>query len=200
MTITRFGKCSVASLAIFALVSLAFVEPASAARRGGVRYGGHQAGPDRHGGRGGPGGPSRRGPGSPGRHGPGGPGPGAHSHRHFHARHFHGFHVGFHEFAHLLDVEQAEFNGLPNGLSAERLVEWERVRDRELGLLRAGRSALDPYAADDPVEFFPVAVEAFLERPIAVESRHPALYGLLRDYLGQDPARWERERRAQNPA
>ncbi len=107
-----------------------------------------------------------------------------------------GFHVGFHEFAHILDVEQAEFNGLPNGLSAERLAAWERVREREMGLLRAGRSALDPYAADDPVEFFPVAVEAFLERPIAVESRHPALYGLLREYLGQDPAAWERERRA----
>lgn len=111
-----------------------------------------------------------------------------------------GFHVGFHEFAHLLDVEQAEFNGLPNGLPGERLAEWERVREREMGMLRAGRSALDPYAADDPVEFFPVAVEAFLERPIAVESRHPALYALLRDYLGQDPARWERERRVQNPA
>ena len=111
-----------------------------------------------------------------------------------------GFHVGFHEFAHLLDVEQAEFNGLPNGLPGERLVEWERVREREMGLLRAGRSALDPYAANDPIEFFPVAVEAFLERPVAVESRHPALYALLRDYLGQDPARWERERRARKPA
>ena len=111
-----------------------------------------------------------------------------------------GFHVGFHEFAHLLDVEQAEFNGLPKGLSGERLVEWERVRDREMGLVRAGRSALDPYAANDPVEFFPVAVEAFLERPVAVASRHPALYALLRDYLGQDPARWERERRAPDTA
>jgi len=49
---------------------------------------------------------------------------------------------------------------------------------------------LDTYGATSPAEFFAVATEAFLERPVRMRDRHPALYEVLRDYYGQDPAAW----------
>jgi Mlc titration factor MtfA (ptsG expression regulator) len=50
---------------------------------------------------------------------------------------------------------------------------------------------LDPYGADDPVEFLAVAVEAFFEAPLALRQRHRELYAILADYFAQDPAAWD---------
>jgi Mlc titration factor MtfA (ptsG expression regulator) len=50
---------------------------------------------------------------------------------------------------------------------------------------------LDVYGAEDAVEFFPVAVEAFFERPQPLRRRHAELYDTLREYFGQDPAAWD---------
>jgi MtfA peptidase len=102
-----------------------------------------------------------------------------------------GFHVGLHEFAHLLDVEQTHFDGVPRGLDAARSREWLEVVDKEMDRLRRGKSVLDPYAAEDPVEFLAVAVETFFEMPLALRQRHREVYGILRDYFGQDPAAWD---------
>ena len=74
MSMRLFCRRTITLVAIVTLAQFAFVEPASAGRRGSVRYGGHHSGPG--------------GPGGPGRHGPG-------FHGGFHAGHFHGFHVGF---------------------------------------------------------------------------------------------------------
>src|SRR5204863_4066221 len=79
-----------------------------------------------------------------------------------------GFHVGLHEFAHLLDIEQTRFDGVPRGLDAARSREWLEVVDKEMDRLRRGKSVLDSYAAEDPVEFLAVAVETFFERPLAL--------------------------------
>ena len=62
--------------------------------------------------------------------------------------------------------------------------------------LRKGRSVLDEYGSEDPVEFFPVAVEAFFERPRELRRRHAELYSTLRDYFEQDPAAWDDAREA----
>ena len=99
-----------------------------------------------------------------------------------------GFHVGLHEFAHLLDVDQTHFDGIPVGLEGARAREWVAVAEKERERLRQGRSVLDPYGEEDPVEFLAVAVEAFFELPLALRRRHPDLYAILRDYFGQDPA------------
>lgn len=101
------------------------------------------------------------------------------------------YHVGLHEFAHLLDVEQTQFDGIPVGLGRESAEEWVALVEREMERLRKGKSVLDPYGAEDPVEFLAVAVEAFFEAPLALRQRHRELYGLLRDYFGQDPAAWD---------
>jgi len=100
-----------------------------------------------------------------------------------------GYHVGLHEFAHLLDVEKTHFEGIPVGLGGARAREWVEAAESEMERLRRGRSsAFDDYGAHDPVEFLGVAVEAFFEIPQAVRRRHPEVYAILAAYFGQDPA------------
>jgi Mlc titration factor MtfA (ptsG expression regulator) len=55
-------------------------------------------------------------------------------------------------------------------------------------------TALDPYAAEHPGEFFAVMSEAFFETPGLLKSEYPAVYQKLSRYFGQDPA----EREAQS--
>jgi Mlc titration factor MtfA (ptsG expression regulator) len=101
------------------------------------------------------------------------------------------YHVGVHEFAHLLDVDQTHFDGIPVGFHGERAREWVAVAEKEMERLRHGRSAFDEYGAHDAVEFLGVAVEAFFEIPQVVRRRHREVYALLSAYFGQDPAAWD---------
>jgi Mlc titration factor MtfA (ptsG expression regulator) len=104
------------------------------------------------------------------------------------------YHVGIHEFAHLLDVDRTEFEGIPPGLDDARRAHWVRLAGLEMERLRQGDSVLDPYGAQDPVEFLAVAVEAFFEVPLALRRRHPEMYALLCGYFVQDPAAWDEAR------
>lgn len=105
-----------------------------------------------------------------------------------------GRNVVHHEFAHQLDVLDGTLDGTPP-LEPELQDRWvevctaeyEAVRDGPPGLLRA-------YAGETPAEFFAVATEAFLSRPIEVEAEHPELYDVLRRFYRQHPA--ERRRAA----
>jgi Mlc titration factor MtfA (ptsG expression regulator) len=101
------------------------------------------------------------------------------------------YHVGIHEFAHLLDVDQTHFDGIPVGLFGARAREWVAVAEKEMERLRHGRSAFDDYGAHDPVEFLGVAVEAFFEIPQLVRRRHSEVYAILSEYFRQDPAAWD---------
>jgi Mlc titration factor MtfA (ptsG expression regulator) len=102
-----------------------------------------------------------------------------------------GFHVGIHEFAHLLDASHSRFEGIPPGLDAARTREWLEVAEKEMDRLRRGKSVLDDYGAHDPVEFLAVAIEGFFEAPLALRKRHRELYAILALYFGQDPAAWD---------
>jgi hypothetical protein len=104
------------------------------------------------------------------------------------------YHVGFHEFAHLLDLEATQFDGIPAGMPGGVAQEWVRLMDREMPRLRRGKSVIDDYGAEEPAEFLAVAVEAFFEASLALRARHAEVYALLRDYFGQDPASWDEER------
>ena len=106
------------------------------------------------------------------------------------------YHVGLHEFAHLLDVDQTHFDGIPVGLDGERAREWVAVAEKEMERLRHGRSAFDDYGAHDPVEFLGVAVEAFFEIPQVVRRRHREVYALLAALLRPGPRRLGRRARA----
>jgi Mlc titration factor MtfA (ptsG expression regulator) len=102
-----------------------------------------------------------------------------------------GYHVGLHEFAHILDVEQSRMGGVPAGLSSLRQREWATLMDSEMARLRRGKSVIDEYGAHEPAEFLACAVEAFFEMPLALRQRHRELYGFLSEYFGQDPAAWD---------
>ncbi len=108
-----------------------------------------------------------------------------------------GKNVVLHEFAHQLDEETGESNGVPLLPSPETYAEWARVMSREFEefvrkVERNRRVLLDEYAAEDPAEFFAVATEFFFERPRALRARHPDLYTQLRVFYRQDPAEWAR--------
>jgi len=105
-----------------------------------------------------------------------------------------GFHVGLHEFAHLLDMEQGQFDGIPAGFPRQHVREWVELMAVEMERLQRGRSVIDSYGSEEPPEFLAVAVEAFFEVPLDVRRQHRQLYGLLRDYFGQDPAAWDEAR------
>jgi Mlc titration factor MtfA (ptsG expression regulator) len=104
-----------------------------------------------------------------------------------------GENVLFHEFAHQLDFEDGEDNGIPRHhdmTGARRFAEvmrreYERLRD---DVAHDRDTLLDPYGAEDRVEFFAVATEAFFEMPVALKEEHPALYEVLAAYYRQDPA------------
>jgi Mlc titration factor MtfA (ptsG expression regulator) len=104
------------------------------------------------------------------------------------------YHVGFHEFAHLLDLEQTHFDGIPLGFDDAAAQRWVDIREREIPIMLRGESLLDDYGAHDPVEFLGVAVEAFFETSLAMRRNHAELYELLVAYFQQDPAAWDAAR------
>ena len=101
-----------------------------------------------------------------------------------------GYHVGIHEFAHLIDLARSQFDGVPSFLSDARVAEWNLILAREKERLLRDDSVLDPYGLSHPTEFFAVAVEAFYQKPEAVAASHRELYTFLSTYFQQDPAAW----------
>lgn len=101
------------------------------------------------------------------------------------------YHVGLHEFAHLLDLGQGEFEGIPAGLGPAGAAEWVALVEKERERMRRGKSVIDDYGEDDPVEFLGVAVEAFFEVSLALRLRHAEVYRILCAYFHQDPAAWD---------
>ena len=105
-----------------------------------------------------------------------------------------GYHVGIHEFAHLVQVEQARFAEIPPGLDEEYGREWTELVTAEMDRIRRGKSVLDAYAGENPSEFLAVAVEAFFEIPLELRDRHREVYAILAAYFRQDPAAWDEAR------
>jgi MtfA peptidase len=101
------------------------------------------------------------------------------------------YHVGIHEFAHLLEMEQTRFDGIPPGLSPARAREWVELMEKEMERMRRGKSVIDDYGANDPAEFLAVAVEAFFESAVELRRRHREVYDVLAGYFRQDPAAWD---------
>ena len=105
-----------------------------------------------------------------------------------------GYHVGLHEFAHLLDLQLGEFDGVPASLSETRSRQWAALVPQEMERIREDQSVLDDYGAESPAEFFAVSVETFFELPGELRDGHPALYEILSEYFAQDPAAWQEAR------
>jgi MtfA peptidase len=79
-----------------------------------------------------------------------------------------GYNVVIHEFAHKLDMLNGEADGMPALHSDLDAAEWERVfaaayDDFCARVDRDEETIIDPYASDDPAEFFAVFSESFFE-------------------------------------
>ncbi len=103
--------------------------------------------------------------------------------------------IVLHEFAHQLDAERGEMNGQPPIADSELRDEWssamldayESLADQ----VDAGRkTALDPYGAEHPSEFFAVATETFFQAPRRLQAVYPRAYRVLARYYKQDPLAW----------
>ena len=113
-----------------------------------------------------------------------------------------GQNVVFHEFAHQLDEEDGQVDGVPvlnaRGLLPERLSRyssWAQILSREYEKLRQASgegqpTVLDDYGTTNPAEFFAVATECFFEKPRPLQDKHPELYEELKRFYQQDPAQW----------
>jgi len=106
-----------------------------------------------------------------------------------------GQNVVFHEVAHALDDQTGDADGTPLLADRETVEAWSRAfgaafEDMQADVRRRRKTLLDPYAAEDPAEFFAVATETFLEAPLAFQAVHPELYRLLRDFYRLDPVAW----------
>ena len=108
------------------------------------------------------------------------------------------YHVGLHEFAHLLTYDRGQQIKVPVGLPPAQIRLWEAIQAEELTRVAGGESIVTPYALQ-PSEFFPCAVEAFFQKPIELREGHRRLYRFLSRYFRQSPALWESRFRARSP-
>lgn len=110
-----------------------------------------------------------------------------------HAAQLDGWNVVIHELAHKLDMMDGGANGCPplhKGMNRETwAADWSAAyhafcRDVDAGF----EGWLDPYASENPAEFFAVLSEYFFEAPHWVAEDYPAVYRQLAAFYRQDPA------------
>jgi hypothetical protein len=105
-----------------------------------------------------------------------------------------GYNLVIHELAHKLDMLNGSANGLPPLHRNMRISDWAEAMqsafDRLNALLDAdpqAETAIDPYAAEDPAEFFAVTSEYFFSAPDLLAEAFPAVYAQLALFYRQDP-------------
>lgn len=106
-----------------------------------------------------------------------------------------GRNVTFHEFAHQLDQENDQSDGVPFLHASQAYHTWAEVLNDGFEKLiekaeRGKRSVMDHYGATNRAEYFAVATECFFEKPRQMKKKHPKLYQVLKDYYRQDPLDW----------
>ncbi len=95
--------------------------------------------------------------------------------------------VGIHEFVHLLDASDGQYDGLPNlFIENQYIAPWLEVIRKETEKINKGHSGMNPYAATNRVEFFAVASEYFFENPKSLQKNKPELYNILTKVFQQD--------------
>ena len=105
-----------------------------------------------------------------------------------------GYNLVIHELAHKLDMLNGDANGLPPLHSSMRIADWATAMqaafdamNRELDADPDAETAIDPYAAENPAEFFAVTSEYFFSAPDLLRQTWPAVYTQLQLFYQQDP-------------
>jgi Mlc titration factor MtfA (ptsG expression regulator) len=104
------------------------------------------------------------------------------------------YNLVIHELAHKLDMLNGDANGLPPLHSDMRVSEWASIMqsayddlNRQLDRHPHIETAIDPYAAENPAEFFAVTSEYFFSAPDLLAEAYPAVYEQLKAFYRQDP-------------
>ena len=104
-----------------------------------------------------------------------------------------GINLVIHEFAHKIDMRDGSANGCPPLPPEISPLQWQstlreayddfcrRVDDGE-------DTAIDPYASEDPGEFFAVLSEVFFAEPLLLRNAYEDVYRLFKTFYRQDPA------------
>ncbi|MEE1868833.1 MULTISPECIES: M90 family metallopeptidase [Pseudomonas] len=105
-----------------------------------------------------------------------------------------GYNLVIHELAHKLDMLNGDANGLPPLHNDMRVSDWAKAMqdafddlNRQLDRNPDAETAIDPYAAENPAEFFAVTSEYFFSAPDLLDAAYPAVYQQLRGFYRQDP-------------
>mgnify|MGYP003931877005 CR=1 FL=1 len=105
-----------------------------------------------------------------------------------------GYSVVIHELAHKLDMQSGGPNGFPPLHADMPVREWTAAMQGAFDALNAALergddTAIDPYAAEEPGEFFAVVSEHFFLDPALLHGAFPQVYSQLARYYRQDPLR-----------
>ncbi|MCU0971328.1 MAG: zinc-dependent peptidase [Gammaproteobacteria bacterium] len=101
--------------------------------------------------------------------------------------------VLIHECAHKIDQLNGSANGFPPLHGDMSISAWTSAwqaayDDLRRRVDRGEETDIDPYATEDPAEFFAVLSEYFFSEPDLVAGEFPAVYEQLRRLYRQDPA------------
>jgi len=106
-----------------------------------------------------------------------------------------GSNVVLHEFAHQLDEENGDTDGVPCFDDSAQEQAWRQIMEKELArLCRARRrGVIHEDAAESPAEFLATATESFFTRPRRLRQESQPLYGALARLYGVAPAEWREQ-------
>jgi len=104
-----------------------------------------------------------------------------------------GMNLVIHEFAHKIDMRDGDANGCPPLDPPLDSRTWKSAlsaayEDFAARVDRDEETAIDPYAADSPGEFFAVLSEVFFASPATLVREYPDVYRQLAAFYRQDPA------------
>ena len=103
-----------------------------------------------------------------------------------------GYNVVVHELAHKIDMLNGEVDGVPPLHAGMRLAEWtaafDEAYERLLAQLERDEEPwLDPYAGEDPAEFFAVCSEMFFDVPERFAEEYRGVYEQLAAFYKHRP-------------
>ncbi|HEY0288447.1 MAG TPA: M90 family metallopeptidase [Pseudomonas sp.] len=117
------------------------------------------------------------------------------------------YNLVIHELAHKLDMLNGDANGLPPLHRGMNVSEWAHTMqsafdalNHQLDIHPHAHTAIDPYAAENPGEFFAVTSEYFFSAPDLLANAYPAVYQQLKAFYRQDTLARLTALEQQNPA
>jgi MtfA peptidase len=102
-----------------------------------------------------------------------------------------GVNIVIHEFAHKLDMQNGDANGFPPLHKDMNSRAWQKsfaaaYSDFCKRVDAGEETAIDPYASENPGEFFAVLSEVFFEMPQIIVEEYPPVYEQMKLFYRQD--------------